>query len=254
MHTEIAISIVLPVHNEEENIGELLKEIVDVFKNNIQNPYEIIVVDDASDDMSIAEVEKVIHEIHDAACEENPCNSMTIRLVRLPTLSGQARALIEGFSVAQGNLIISMDSDGQYNPSDIPCFIEKMDAFDMVCGIRSKRRDGLARLLCSKIANTFRNWVTGDCIKDAGCTFRIMRKQCSTALRLFTGKLYGCEFFFHPLIIRCNGFRVGEINIAHRRRLAGKGNYKLLRGRLLRGLVACIKVRKLLKTMLNLKI
>lgn len=247
MHTEIAISIVLPVHNEEENIGALLKEIVGVFQNNIQDSYEIIVVDDASDDMSVAEVEKVIHEIHDAAYEENSRTSMTIRLVRLPALSGQARALIEGFSVAQGNLIISMDSDGQYDPSDIPCFIEKMDLFDMVCGIRSKRRDSPARLLCSKIANTFRNRVTGDCIKDAGCTFRIMRKRCSAALSPFTGKLYGCEFFFHPLIIRCNGFRVGEINIAHRRRHAGTSNYNLLRGRLLRGFAACIKVRKLLK-------
>jgi len=237
---QTAISIVLPVHNEENNIGVLLKEIADVFKNTIPKPYEIIVVDDASDDRSVAVVEAF----------KNEQRSSNVQILSQPFRSGQSKALTRGMDAAQGALIVTMDADLQHDPADIPTLLEKMDGYDMVCGIRKSRSDGITRLLCSKIANAFRNRITGDSISDSGCTFRIMRKECIEAFIPIDDRLFGCEFFFHPLFARRRGFRVGEAKVSHRKRPAGKSNYKLMRGRFSRGIAACIRVRKILLNMM----
>lgn len=240
------ISIVLPVHNEENNIGVLLKEIVVVFKNIIRKPYEIIVVDDASDDKSAAVIERFKKELDSSAHRNGPSLLINCTILAQQIRSGQSRALMRGILAAQGALIITMDADLQHDPADIPRLMEKMDTFDMICGVRKNRSDGQARLLCSKIANAFRNLITGDSITDSGCTFRIMRKECITAILPIENRLFGCEFFFHPLFASRKGFRVGEAEVHHRQRTGGKSNYKLMRGRFMRGIAACIRARRLL--------
>ena len=173
---------------------------------------------------------------------------ITINLLTQPVRFGQSKALMRGILAAQGALIITMDADLQHDPADIPRLLEKMDGYDMFCGIRKTRNDGLSRLICSKIANVFRNRITGDSITDSGCTFRIMRKECIPAILPIENRLFGCEFFFHPLFAYRRGFRVGEAEVCHRQRTAGKSNYNLMRGRLMRGIAACIRVRRLIRT------
>ncbi len=234
------ISIVLSVHNEENNIGVLIKEIAAVFENTIRKPYEIIVVDDASDDKSIAVIQDAKNFLSSSSFLVN------INLLTQSVRSGQSKALMRGMTAAQGALIVTMDADLQHDPADIPKLLEKMVSYDMLCGIRKNRSDGLARRVCSKIANAFRNWITGDSITDSGCTFRIMRKECVAAFQPIDGCLFGCEFFFHPVFARRKGFRVGEAEVHHRQRTSGKSNYRLMRGRFMRGIAACIRARRLL--------
>lgn len=245
MQTDPCISIVLPVHNEENNIGILLTEIVAVLEKRVQKPYEIIVVDDASQDKSVVVVEKCKNELGWPDQQHNPSYLKNILLITKTVRSGQSNALMRGMVAAQGAFIITMDADLQHDPADIPRLLEKMDDFDMVCGVRKNRSDGLARRTCSKIANTFRNWVTGDSVSDSGCTYRIIRKHCIEVLKPVEDRLFGCEFFFHPFMLRRRGFRVGECAVAHRQRTAGRSNYHLMRGRFFRGIAACIRVRRI---------
>lgn len=245
VRTNTELSIILPVRNEEENIGGLLREIVAVVRNNVRMPAEIIVMDDASDDASAAVVQNFVKETGDVSDGGSSAIDPEVKLFRLNVHSGQARALMKGFAAAKGGLFVSMDGDGQYDPADIPRFLEKADTCDLVCGARKGRSDGFARLLCSKAANSFRNLVTGDTLKDAGCTFRLMRKECFPVLKHLPDTLLGCDFFFHPLFVRAAGYRVGEIAVTHRGRKGGRSNYHLLRKRFLRGARACFRAAHL---------
>ena len=245
VRTNTELSIVLPVRNEEDNIGDLLREIVAVVRNDVRMPAEIIVIDDASDDASAAVVQRFLNETGHGADGGSSAICPAVKLFRLDVHSGQARALMKGYAAAKGALLVSMDGDGQHDPADIPRFLEKADTFDMVCGIRNGRSDGFARLFCSKIANGFRNLVTGDTVKDAGCTFRMMRKECFPVLKRLPDTLLGCDFFFHPLFVRTSGYRVGEIAVTHRGRKGGRSNYHLLRKRFLRGARACFRAARL---------
>ena len=235
------ISIVLPVHNEENNIGILCKEITAVFNTIVSKPYEIVVVDDASNDRSTG----VVDELKKTICPS--IFLVNINILVQPARYGQSAALMRGMVAAQGALIVTMDADLQHDPADIPKLLEKIDGYDMVCGIRKNRSDGVTRLLCSKIANAFRNWITGDSIIDSGCTFRIIRRECIPSILPLEGRLFGCEYFFHSIFARRRGFRVGETEVCHRQRTAGKSNYRLMRGRLICGIAASIRVRKILK-------
>jgi dolichol-phosphate mannosyltransferase len=246
MQTDPCISIVLPVHNEGTTIGILLTEVVAVLENRVQKPYEIIVVDDASQDESVVAVEKFKKELVRPDQQQIKSYLKNILLLTQTVRSGQSKALMRGMAAAQGALIITMDADLQHDPADIPRLLEKMDTLDMVCGVRKNRSDGLVRHTCSKIANAFRNRVTGDSIRDCGCTFRIIRKNFIEILKPLDGRLFGCEFFFHPLMLRRSGLRVGELAVVHRRRTSGKSNYKLMRGRFFRGIAACIRLRRIL--------
>lgn len=187
--------------------------------------------------------------IHTIASEVNSPikQAPTIRLIRHAVRIGQSGTMMDGFIAAQGEIIVSMDADGQFDPGEIPRLLKRMDSYDMVCGVRYRRRDGLIRKGCSVIANSFRNLITGDSVSDSGCTFRSMRRCCVEVLLPYQGKLSGCEFFFHPLILRQAGFRICEIDVSHRPRSAGKSNYQLIRGRLGKGLRASFAIRNLLR-------
>jgi dolichol-phosphate mannosyltransferase len=234
------ISLVMPMHNEAENIGPLLREIFAVFEMTVKTNYEIIIVDDASSDGSVAMVEQ---EKNSCFTDQKPVYLSKITLLRQPVQSGQFKALIRGISEAGGDLIITMDSDLQQDPADIPRLLHMMETCDMVCGVRATRHDGTARRICSIIANGFRNMVTGDSTTDSGCMFRIMHAACVAAIVPCDGRLFGCEALFFPLLVRRKGFRVREAPVAHRKRGTGKSRYHLIRGRLLSGIAACLKVR-----------
>ena len=228
------LSVVLPVYNENKTVGVLIREISRVIETVIRKPYEIIVVDDASDDRSV-----------EAAQEAAPATS-ALRILKADVRSGQSAALMRGMTAAAGEFIVTLDADLQHDPADIPALLEKMHGYDMICGIRKRRSDGALRALCSKIANTFRNLMTGDSTRDSGCTFRVVRKKCIATLFPLQGHLFGCESFFHPIFLRSRGFTVGQCEVSHKPRMSGHSKYRLMRGRLMRGVAACIWARYIL--------
>ena len=176
MKQEIALSIVLPVRNEAPCVGGVLREIIAVFEKSLPKPGEIIVVDDASRDASVEVVEAVVKDAGLGKSLAGPAGGVVLSHLILPDRCGQSQALMKGLAAARGELIVSLDADAQYDPCDIPRLIEKMAGLDMLCGIRKNRKDTVARILFSRIGNAFRNRVTGDSTKDAGCTLRLMRK------------------------------------------------------------------------------
>ena len=234
------ISLVMPMRNEENNISHLLREIFSVFDETVRKSYEIIIVDDASDDRGDA----VINEEYKRYTARRTTSFLAgISVLRLSVRSGQFKALLRGISEAKGDYIATMDSDLQYDPADIPALLRKMDSCDMICGVRTVRHDTEARRVCSKIANGFRNLLTGDSTSDSGCMFRVMRAECVAAILLYDGRLFGSEALFFPLLVRRKGFRIGEMPVAHRRRGSGKSRYHLVRGRLFSGIAACCRIR-----------
>lgn len=239
------LTVVLPVYNEAGSIGSLIGEIA-IAARDCCRSLEIIVVDDASQDGSVAEVTTAFDQLAGANGEQPAIPVITL-LIRQPWRQGQSVALLAGFRAATGRMLLSMDADGQYDPAEIPRFIALMGEYDMVCGWRSNRSDGSARRIASLIANIVRNRITGDQLTDAGCTFRIMRTECREVLLPLDGKLSGCEFFFHPLFLRLSGYRVKELPVVHRSRKGGKSHYRLVRGRWLAGLTASIRAVRLAK-------
>jgi glycosyltransferase involved in cell wall biosynthesis len=234
---EPSISVVLPVRNEERNLPELLGEIRTVFDAEIDKTYEIIIVDDASSDRSVEAADRT----GDALRIGSPL-LVNVQIIREPEPTGQFHALLDGMRAARGRLIVTMDADLQHDPADIPRLLEKMGEYDLICGIRAARHDGVARRFCSRVANSFRNLITGDTTTDSGCMFRVMRRECLPALLPWDRRLFGCEGLFFPLLARRKGFHAIETMISHRDRKHGKSRYHLIRGRFWRGLAACIRV------------
>ncbi|OPY67421.1 MAG: Undecaprenyl-phosphate 4-deoxy-4-formamido-L-arabinose transferase [Syntrophorhabdus sp. PtaU1.Bin002] len=128
-----------------------------------------------------------------------------------------------GFQNTVGDIIATLDGDGQNDPADIPRLITLLQEHnaDMVNGVRSKRNDSFVRKISSRIANGFRNWVTGDNITDVGCALRVFRSRCVKRIPVFKGM-----HRFFPTLVRIQGFsRIIESPVNHRPRTRGKTKY-----------------------------
>jgi dolichol-phosphate mannosyltransferase len=217
------LSVVLPIYNELDNIRPLVADIQAAIPTDVR--YEIICVDDCSTDGSgplLAELAK---------------SEPTVRHIRHRRNFGQSASVATGFAAAAGCLLLTMDSDRQNEPSDIPAFLKAMqEGVDCVCGIRQKRQDSALKLLSSKLANGFRRFILRDSIHDAGCGFRILRRECVGNLPVFNGL-----HRFIPIILSRQGGVVREIEISHRERSAGVSKYGV-NNRLWRGLFDCFGV------------
>jgi glycosyltransferase involved in cell wall biosynthesis len=207
---QIDVSIIVPVKDEEENIDILANEINETMKN-VSLPWECIWIDDGSTDTTAMELKKL-----------NEKDSRH-RFILLARNFGQSAALSVGFQNTLGSIIVTLDGDGQNDPADIPRLIEilrKEDA-DMVNGVRLKRHDSLVRKISSRIANNFRDWVTGDKVTDVGCSVRVFRSNCVDRIPLFKGM-----HRFFPTLVKIRGFtRIIESPVNHRPRTRGKTKY-----------------------------
>ena len=221
---EIDLSVVIPIYNEEENIEPLLEELFPILRN-IGRPFEIICVDDSSTDGSLSVLEKQKKRYAE------------LRIIRHRINSGESAADATGFTHARGTVIITIDGDQQNDPADIPMLLETLKDADAVCGVRRKREDDWVKRISSRIANGFRNLVTGDTISDAGCTFRALRKNALWEIPVFNGM-----HRFLPTLLRLQGFKVKEILVNHRPRTRGKSKYGI-GNRMFRGLVDCFAIR-----------
>lgn len=161
-----------------------------------------------------------------------------MRLLRHRVNSGESAAQATGFHHARGEVVITMDADLQHDPRDIPRLLDVLgEGVAAACGVRGKREDGWVRRLSSRVANGFRNLVTGDRISDAGCTFRAIRREALREIPVFNGM-----HRFLPSILRFQGFLVLELPVAHRPRFKGQSKYGI-GNRVWRGVVDCLAMR-----------
>jgi len=207
------LSVVVPVYNEEANVEPLIGEINGVLRH-LGKSYEVVLVDDGSEDQTFA----VLSKLH----REQP----TMKVVRLKRNFGQTAALAAGLAYARGEIVILMDGDGQNDPADIPALLAKLaEGNDLVAGWRFNRRDPfLNRRLPSMVANRLISWATRVKLHDYGCTLKAMRKDIAKNLKL-DGEMHR----FIPAIAYERGARIAELKVNHRPRLRGQSKYGITR-------------------------
>jgi dolichol-phosphate mannosyltransferase len=220
------ISIVIPAYNEADNIGPLIGEIVQL---KLACPYEIIIVDDASSDNTYANVCKM----KDAVQE--------LRIIQHKQTSGQSASVATGVEHATGELIVTLDGDGQNNPADIPKMVAALINSNnanlcMVAGFRKKRDDSSWRIISSKIANSVRSFFLRDQTPDTGCGLKVFYRSAFLKLPFFDHM-----HRFLPALIQMRGGDVISLEVTHRARMRGVSKYGTL-DRLWVGIVDIIGV------------
>ena len=206
------ISVVVPLLNEQDNIGPLYRQMTKVLSGKYQ--YEIIFVDDGSSDNSLGVLTSFQKD------------DTRVRVICFRRNFGQTAALSAGFAHARGKIIVAIDADLQNDPADIPKMIAKLEeGFDVVSGWRKKRHDNaLTRLLPSKIANWLISRITSVKLHDYGCTLKVYRREV-----LAETKLYGEMHRFIPALASWSGATIAEMVVNHRPRTAGTTKYGLAR-------------------------
>jgi dolichol-phosphate mannosyltransferase len=228
-------SIVIPVYNEQDNLKPLIEELQEVL-NGLHTSYEIIFVDDGSQDQSFA------------ILQEAASRDQQIRVIRFRKNAGQTAAFEAGFRAAQGDIVVTMDADLQNDPHDIPRLLERIKEFDVVCGWRYKRRDPWLKLVSSKIANVVRNTLSQEEIVDTGCSLKAFKRECLQNMKLFNGM-----HRFLPTLAKMEGFRVTQVKVNHRPRRFGTTKYNI-RNRMVRAFADLLAVRWMKKRHLNYEI
>jgi glycosyltransferase involved in cell wall biosynthesis len=206
----MAVSVVIPLYNEEENV-EILNERLCATMKNIGD-YEIVYVDDGSTDGTLRLLEQI------QAQDEN------VIVLSLRRNFGQTAAFAAGFDFARGDVIVTMDGDLQNDPTDIPKLLEAIKEYDLVSGWRKKRQDNFSRTFPSKIANWLISNVTGVRLHDYGCSLKAYRRDVVKNL-----KLYGEMHRFIPAVASWYGVRIAEVETTHHPRLRGKSKYGISR-------------------------
>lgn len=226
------ISLIVPFYNEEENVSFVIKEAFDVLKN-LNCEFEIIAIDDCSTDNTLEKLLKLKNEIKN------------LRVLKAKKNGGQSSAVWAGIVNSKGDILITIDGDGQNNPKDIPELLKEIENFDIVLGVRKKRMDSLLKKISSKIANSFRRFVLKDPFKDIGCAFRVFKKGILKNFPPFKSM-----HRFLPVVLLWQGYKIKEIEIDHRERYKGKSKYGTLK-RLKIGLQDLIGMFWLKKRLIN---
>jgi len=205
-----SFSVVVPFFNEEANVLGLLSEI-DVAMTALGGQWELIMVDDASTDGTRA-------LIASAAADRPTWHPLTHTRNQ-----GQAAALDTGLRHSRGEIIVTMDGDGQNDPADIGALVELLSGADMVVGIRASRQDSWLRRAMSRLANRVRGKLLGDELRDSGCALKVFRREIIESF-LPIKTLYS----FMPAFAKMAGFRLAERPVAHRPRGGGESSYGLV--------------------------
>ena len=225
-----AVSVIVPLFNEEENMSILQSELNTALG---EIDHEIIFVDDGSLDRT---VERIV-------------TAPNVRVIRFEKNTGQSAAIYAGLEAARGATAVLIDGDLQNDPADIPRLLAEIDrGADLVCGYRAQRKDALVKRLTSRIANFVRSRFTKDGVRDTGCTLKAMRCECANELVPFKGM-----HRFIPALVKAAGYRLVEIPVNHRPRRFGQSKYNL-GNRALRATIDMFGVRWLLSRRLNYKI
>ena len=207
--TDSLLSIVVPLYNEEDNVVLLTQKINESLEGY---HYQIVYVDDFSTDKIRIKVKEM--------------DDKNVHLIELKKNYGQSLALAAGIDYAEGEYIITMDGDLQNDPSDIPQMLEYAitEEYDLVTGIRQKRKDSQVKKIPSKIANFLVRRVTKLDIKDNGCALKVFTKDIAKSLNL-----YGEMHRFITLLAYLEGAQIKQVPVKHHARHAGVSKYGLER-------------------------
>jgi len=207
------LSVVIPIFNEEENIIPLYGELKNVLED-MKTQHEIIFVDDGSDDNS----NEILHRLAQ--------DDKGIKVIQFRKNFGQTAAIAAGVEHAQGEVIVTMDGDGQNDPRDIPRLLERLEqGYDVASGWRKNRKDPLLnKRFPSALANKLISWLTGVRLHDYGCTLKAYRRDILKDVHL-----YGEMHRFIPAYASWVGARITEMEVAHHPRRHGKSKYGLSR-------------------------
>jgi glycosyltransferase involved in cell wall biosynthesis len=205
----IACSVVVPLHDEADNVGPLVAELREAL-GTLDDTYEVILVDDGSRDATRPNAQR-------ASLDWPQC-----RVVSFRRNHGQAAALLVGMRLARGRVIVTLDGDGQNVPADIPALLAALENADLVAGVRQGRQDSRLRLTMSRLANAIRSRVLHDGVRDTGCGLKAMRREVVDAF-IPIRTLYS----FMPALAVAAGHRVVECPVQHRARQAGTAHYGL---------------------------
>lgn len=211
------ICVVVPMHNEEGNAGALIREIAGALAGR---NFEIVAVNDASRDGTLAELQAVRSEVS------------SLRIVSHRKNAGQSRAVRTGVLSARAPTIATLDGDGQNPPADLPTLIDALtradapDGLAMVGGRRVGRQDNAGKKIASRLGNGIRKRLLNDDADDTGCGIKAFRREAYLMLPFFDH-----QHRFLPALMKREGFLVEFRDVSHRPRIAGKSKYTNL-GRL----------------------
>lgn len=209
MDPKALISVVIPIFNEEESLEHLYQQLR-VACDRLARPYELIFVDDGSQDHSLEILKRLRSQ------------DSRLKVIAFRKNYGQTAAMTAGFDYAEGQIIVSMDGDLQNDPDDIANLVSKMDeGFDVVSGWRVNRQDKYwTRRFPSQIANWMISRLTGVKLHDSGCSLKAYRGAVLKSM-----SLYGEMHRFIPALTRIAGAKVGEVAVKHHARQFGKSKY-----------------------------
>lgn len=198
------VSIVIPVFNEADNVERLHREICETL-SRISPTCEIIFVNDGSTDNTLRALQAL----------------RPVTIINFRRNFGQTAAIDAGIKHASGDIIVTLDGDGQNDPADIPLLLEKIrEGYDVVSGWRWQRKDTFGKRFVSRGARALRSLFIRDHVQDSGCTLKAYRRECFEHV-----DLYGEMHRFIPAILAWRGFRIGEVRVNHRPRNAGATKY-----------------------------
>ena len=203
------ISIVWPFYEERPNLKELFERLERAARQ-LEGPWEIVFVDDGSRDGGAEVLEPLIS------------SRPSMRLIRNEKNLGLTAALLAGFQEAKGEILVTLDSDLQNPPEEIPRLVKLLrdSGEDVVAGVRERRRDGPLKRISSKTAKNIRRAVTGDRIEDVGCSLRVFKRETLSAFLPYKGM----HRFFLTLA-EAEGYEIKQVPVAHQPRRQGRSKY-----------------------------
>ena len=202
-----SISIIVPVLNEEGSLDKFYNETTKSL--NEYSNWEIIIIDDGSDDESY----NIMRKIAD--------NDSRVSIIQFFKNFGKADALSEGFKQAKGDVVITIDADLQDDPAEIPRLVEKIqEGWDVVSGWKKDRKDPISKRLPSKLFNMVTRFLTGIKIHDFNCGLKAYRRKVVKSI-----DIYGGLHRYIPAIAGQKGFSITEIEVNHRTREFGETKY-----------------------------
>jgi glycosyltransferase involved in cell wall biosynthesis len=211
-HHSLDVSVVMPVFNEEHNVRLVVAETRSVLDSG-EWTWEIIMVDDGSSDHSLA----LLRDLHSS--------DSRVKIIEFRSNFGQTAAMSAGIAHARGEVIVTMDADGQNDPAEIPRMLAALhDGNDLVAGWRQRRRDTWLRRIPSRVANWLISRSTGVALHDYGCSLKAFRAESIKDVMLI-GEMHRMI----PILVRSNGGRIKELPVNHRPRTAGVSKYGLSR-------------------------
>jgi glycosyltransferase involved in cell wall biosynthesis len=211
----LELSVVVPVHNEIDNLDRLVAEIRAALDGGVD--YEVVYVDDGSDDGTAERLSMLAAEFS------------RLRIVRHPQRAGQSAAIVAGVRAARGAWVATLDGDGQNDPADIlPLLAAIRDpaaspALRLIIGARRQRRDRWDKRVAGRIANTVRAWVLGDATPDTGCGLKLFSRDAFLAVPQFDHM-----HRFLPALFLRSGWQVASVPVNHRPRRYGHSHYGVL--------------------------